>query len=120
MWTARTPMPIPQRRRDWDNTHYYAYAFGFRLADVDGQWTVSHTGTLGGMYSAMMLLPDRRSGFVIMINGDGDAARTVLTEVLLKHFTAPEQGRNVRSEEHTSELQSLMRISYAVFCLKKK
>src|SRR3546814_6858587 len=28
--------------------------------------------------------------------------------------------RTVRSEEHTSELQSLMRISYAVFCLKKK
>src|SRR3546814_7561841 len=27
---------------------------------------------------------------------------------------------HVRSEEHTSELQSLMRISYAVFCLKKK
>src|SRR3546814_5224912 len=27
--------------------------------------------------------------------------------------------RNARSEEHTSELQSLMRISYAVFCLKK-
>src|SRR3546814_991259 len=30
------------------------------------------------------------------------------------------QGRVHRSEEHTSELQSLMRISYAVFCLKKK
>src|SRR3546814_3799790 len=29
-------------------------------------------------------------------------------------------GRLERSEEHTSELQSLMRISYAVFCLKKK
>src|SRR3546814_8989509 len=29
-------------------------------------------------------------------------------------------GRGTRSEEHTSELQSLMRISYAVFCLKKK
>src|SRR3546814_3548609 len=29
-------------------------------------------------------------------------------------------GEKVRSEEHTSELQSLMRISYAVFCLKKK
>src|SRR3546814_4912414 len=28
--------------------------------------------------------------------------------------------RRMRSEEHTSELQSLMRISYAVFCLKKK
>src|SRR3546814_8235114 len=32
----------------------------------------------------------------------------------------PVPGRNKRSEEHTSELQSLMRISYAVFCLKKK
>src|SRR3546814_8066640 len=31
----------------------------------------------------------------------------------------PQDGRG-RSEEHTSELQSLMRISYAVFCLKKK
>src|SRR3546814_8024133 len=29
-------------------------------------------------------------------------------------------GLGLRSEEHTSELQSLMRISYAVFCLKKK
>src|SRR3546814_5535675 len=29
-------------------------------------------------------------------------------------------GRGARSEEHTSELQSLMRTSYAVFCLKKK
>src|SRR3546814_1485355 len=31
-----------------------------------------------------------------------------------------ESGKTRRSEEHTSELQSLMRISYAVFCLKKK
>src|SRR3546814_2028616 len=37
--------------------------------------------------------------------------------VLASLSTAPVRGR---SEEHTSELQSLMRISYAVFCLKKK
>src|SRR3546814_8235875 len=36
-------------------------------------------------------------------------------------FTIPPAGGDsFRSEEHTSELQSLMRISYAVFCLKKK
>src|SRR3546814_3765578 len=35
-------------------------------------------------------------------------------------FRAPGLGQQHRSEEHTSELQSLMRISYAVFCLKKK
>src|SRR3546814_9908925 len=34
--------------------------------------------------------------------------------------TPVEEGMVIRSEEHTSELQSLMRISYAVFCLKKK
>src|SRR3546814_8787985 len=36
--------------------------------------------------------------------------------------TGPEKSKpfDVRSEEHTSELQSLMRISYAVFCLQKK
>src|SRR3546814_4477036 len=43
------------------------------------------------------------------------------------NFSVPEPAKAVdlrrymgRSEEHTSELQSLMRISYAVFCLKKK
>src|SRR3546814_10916037 len=48
----------------------------------------------------------------------------VLTAILITvslavaWFTAPTG--DARSEEHTSELQSLMRISYAVFCLKKK
>src|SRR3546814_6412928 len=47
--------------------------------------------------------------------------------VLQKRFSLPDcrptqngRQRFRRSEEHTSELQSLMRISYAVFCLKKK
>src|SRR3546814_3411073 len=38
----------------------------------------------------------------------------------LVHGEARRVARDLRSEEHTSELQSLMRISYAVFCLKKK
>src|SRR3546814_2279715 len=38
-------------------------------------------------------------------------------DVVCKHLAGLIQ---IRSEEHTSELQSLMRISYAVFCLKKK
>src|SRR3546814_5310707 len=38
-----------------------------------------------------------------------------------RYLSSAPQGRwEARSEEHTSELQSLMRISYAVFCLKKK
>src|SRR3546814_1039218 len=39
---------------------------------------------------------------------------------LFDRFLVLAIGQALRSEEHTSELQSLMRISYAVFCLKKK
>src|SRR3546814_2135225 len=46
----------------------------------------------------------------IVFNGSGAAGET----------RPPVVAQGGRSEEHTSELQSLMRISYAVFCLKKK
>src|SRR3546814_9850267 len=39
---------------------------------------------------------------------------------VVRDFVARVKEHALRSEEHTSELQSLMRISYAVFCLKKK
>src|SRR3546814_3029979 len=41
-------------------------------------------------------------------------------ELVTGHGEYAPRKHTVRSEEHTSELQSLMRISYAVFCLKKK
>src|SRR3546814_9555474 len=44
----------------------------------------------------------------------------VLEEACYPRHPLLERLRFLRSEEHTSELQSLMRISYAVFCLKKK
>src|SRR3546814_3895924 len=64
-------------------------------------------------------------------DGDGDQATTVLTITINGANDLPTIGTATtavsdeglaggRSEEHTSELQSLMRISYAVFCLKKK
>src|SRR3546814_10688990 len=43
---------------------------------------------------------------------DGGNGPILVRQLFLRNFQ--------RSEEHTSELQSLMRISYAVFCLKKK
>src|SRR3546814_10252257 len=65
---------------------------------------------------------------------DPDACRNALADARAQHvqtaprFASREECENqfgaancgTRSEEHTSELQSLMRISYAVFCLKKK
>src|SRR3546814_5586928 len=49
-----------------------------------------------------------------------DGLRTDFSLARLKHYTGtPAEHVQRRSEEHTSELQSLMRISYAVLCLKK-
>src|SRR3546814_10576302 len=68
----------------------------------------------------------RRQGFVSSpVKGEGghlkpllERLEHILVERLLEgHY---HRGKLLRSEEHTSELQSLMRISYAVFCLKKK
>src|SRR3546814_4022174 len=67
--------------------------------------------------------PGKRSGL-----GDHDLGRAAVVAQHLHHEIGAERaGRQEdhlsirqRSEEHTSELQSLMRISYAVFCLKKK
>src|SRR3546814_3998857 len=53
--------------------------------------------------------------------GDNTGVRTGrLRRRPLRRRTRAADANSNRSEEHTSELQSLMRISYAVFCLKKK
>src|SRR3546814_1680559 len=64
-----------------------------------------------------------REYFIIRYRTDPLALRRVVPEPL--EITEPVVNYEFirmpdRSEEHTSELQSLMRISYAVFCLKKK
>lgn len=95
VWTPQMTMPLSKRMREWDNSHFSAYGYGWRLADVDGAFKVAHTGTLMGMYSAVTMLPDKDVGFVILINGEGDEARTVLTEVLVKHYTKRDPGLTV-------------------------
>src|SRR3546814_2596484 len=55
--------------------------------------------------------------FGIGYDDDIDQAVAVIRAILTAD---PRTASEPRSEEHTSELQSLMRISYAVFCLKKK
>ena len=90
MWTAHTPLPVGERERQWRNTHLRAYGYGWRLADAHGLFSVSHTGTLGGMYSVLHLLPELDAGFVVLINGSGAAARTVLDQLLLDYLAGSE------------------------------
>src|SRR3546814_1834145 len=67
------------------------------------------TVSLGGFLGALDVLPSAATALPL----SDTASRLISLE------PGPESAPD-RSEEHTSELQSLMRISYAVFCLKKK
>src|SRR3546814_1575885 len=66
---------------------------------------------------------DRLSSGTIAQNSRPATQRAGCFHVFIRRILVTvdrKSGNFTRSEEHTSELQSLMRISYAVFCLKKK
>src|SRR3546814_4187456 len=69
---------------------------------------------------------EARKAEIVAIVGESGCGKSTFAKVLMGLETATEgtitfNGEKIeRSEEHTSELQSLMRISYAIFCLKKK
>src|SRR3546814_2107765 len=78
-------------------------------------------------YPGLSAVADRYDAFIIDLWGvmhDGLRAYPAAVEALRQLRRAGKRSvvlsNAPRSEEHTSELQSLMRISYAVFCLKKK
>src|SRR3546814_6029209 len=76
-----------------------------------------HTHEEKSLHGKSHLLPDRASTVTTSIPVYLPLTHSTRSVSLLELTTV---SRTQRSEEHTSELQSLMRISYAVFCLKKK
>src|SRR3546814_7424227 len=95
-----------------------------RLADQQGMrpLRIWSAGCASGAepYSLAIVLADHFQP--ALANG---RASILATDINRQALTQAHEGRFTdwelrRSEEHTSELQSLMRISYAVFCLKKK
>src|SRR3546814_10491425 len=98
-----------------------------RSDDAGGSWRVLHRGdasifglTLGGdgrgyavgQVGTVLRTDDNGKSWTKLSSG---SKANLLSVQSVSHDVAV-----IRSEEHTSELQSLMRISYAVFCLKKK
>src|SRR3546814_2950855 len=114
----------------------FPYTTLFRSADEDrarhqlrtGRAAAARRGAGLGFRSRPRRRARRMGQFAQPRPGDGrhrEAAQAVLFDAVpVVRLAAADrgQGRAIRrrSEEHTSELQSLMRISYAVFCLKKK
>src|SRR3546814_7518969 len=104
-----------------------AYAGGHCAVHDDGARCAK---SVGGARARLVVRPrafhawaelDRH--ILYLSGGDAGLARLgggAAAVAVSRHLSGRGNGAGLRSEEHTSELQSLMRISYAVFCLKKK
>src|SRR3546814_4894351 len=97
----------PPRSTRTDTLFPYTTLFRSRLSGLadQGRGAFGASGALGTGLSS------KRLGGL----GHVGVLTFVTAGEIVRHVSS-----SVRSEEHTSELQSLMRISYAVFCLKKK
>src|SRR3546814_4332077 len=104
--------------QDCDGIFFYTFE-----TKISGKWT-----PMIGDHFDMTLDPVKMAqmpaGAMIFLRGDVSAAKEVMTRSYstdqISEASRMPRAAMPRSEEHTSELQSLMRISYAVFCLKKK
>src|SRR3546814_2731895 len=109
-------------------------ALPISMNDISGQQTAdiqsitfSQAGSL--IHVIQTQLSELRGGTIATADARSLGIRIASNQLVASMSDAPQPGfgnaagskvSGERSEEHTSELQSLMRISYAVFCLKKK
>src|SRR3546814_8721339 len=117
IWAYLGPSPAPELPEyeafNWPN--------GFRqiiLSDIPCNWAQCQENSIDPVHFEWM-----HSNWSVRLKGEEGPYAPRHLKIGFEEF---EHGflykriREDRSEEHTSELQSLMRISYAVFCLKKK
>src|SRR3546814_1533071 len=100
---STVPFPDHRRRQLSESDDARRYSGEPLAIGVDRVGIAHHGHHFRSRTAAMISTPHRRSRAALVIAGCASLTACV-----------------VRSEEHTSELQSLMRISYAVFCLQKK
>src|SRR3546814_8056797 len=87
-------------------------------SDLPTALQAAQQGTADAVRAAAEHLTGMRRGTILILYGDTPLIATATLRRMLAR-RARGDAIVVRSEEHTSELQSLMRISYAVVCLKK-
>src|SRR3546814_4625169 len=101
----------------WERLGYSGYLVDQPWPNADAALASDERAVL-----AVQVNGKKRATITLPVDSAEDVARSAaLAEPAVQRAMDGKAARKViRSEEHTSELQSLMRISYAVFCLKKK
>ena len=83
MWKIHTTINVRPNSRY--NPNFSGYGLGWRLGDMDGKFTVSHTGDLSGMLSKTIMIPELELGVVVLTNsyyGGGGLFQAVTQTIL--------------------------------------
>lgn len=98
MWSPQTIQSVSDYDYRVNKTHFKAYALGWRLADVHGYKVVSHTGTLAGMLSYVVLIPELDLAVVVMINGSSSATRSAVMNTIVDAYLGVEPRDWIQTE----------------------
>lgn len=90
MWRIHTPMPVRTEARY--GTRFSGYGLGWRLTDMAGYFTASHTGDLSGMLSKTIMVPDLNLGVVVLTNSyyGGAALFQVVSQTIVDSYLGME------------------------------
>lgn len=95
MWKPVTPMPVsnlPDSLKLAQPT-YQSYALGWQVQDYRGHRMISHGGGVFGSITRVVMLPDQKVGFAIMLNSEDSGMLLGLTYALVDHYLGlPDNG----------------------------
>ena len=91
MWKPQIMLGVSERDYEKNRTHFKAYGLGWRLADVHGFKEVSHTGSISGWRSYVVLIPELKLGVVLLTNGSSSSARSSVMNTIVRSFMPVEQ-----------------------------
>lgn len=88
MWTPQVLVPISQEHTAIAATqpNFHTYALGWNIKDYRGHRIVTHGGFLEGAASLTILIPDKKVGFIVMINAEDTEAHEAIAYHLLDHY----------------------------------
>jgi CubicO group peptidase (beta-lactamase class C family) len=98
------------------STHFSAYGLGWGLRDYLGRKIVQHTGSLDGMRTRVVLVPEEKLGFVIILNSSSTSLHEAIAFRILDHYLGgPERDwsaellRNAKQDEEKAKAQEKKR-----------
>ena len=88
------------------NTHFRSYGLGFVLNDANGYLEVSHTGSLSGMVTQIVMIPELKLGIIVLTNQQCGEAFLCITNAILDSYFG-KKGIDRVKEYHDSYLRNL-------------